>query len=211
METKTRARKGTPKIESAEVFGDKLAKLTDGTPVSAALIDLDGFKELNDRVGLATGDAALKSFFGSLRHGLPSESIVARIGGDLFACLIPGAAPEQALLALEKVRSELEKPQALGKQRLPIPFSAGIASFPHHTENPEKLLEAADEALHSAKKQGGGRVVIFVEEKMVLKSNYYARAQLGRLAALAKGLSTTEAALLREALSDLFEKYSDVT
>ena len=57
------------------------------------------------------------------------------------------------------------------------------------------------------KREGGGRVAIYLEEKMVLKSNYYSRAELDRLARLAGATERTEASLLREALNDLLGKY----
>ena len=65
---------------------------------------------------------------------------------------------------------------------------------------------AANEALARGKREGGGRVAIYVEEKMVLKSNYYSRAALDRLSKLAARTNRTEASLLREALDDLFTK-----
>jgi predicted DNA-binding protein len=60
-----------------------------------------------------------------------------------------------------------------------------------------------------AKREGGNRVAIYVEEKMVLKSNYYSRANLDRLSKLSGVTGRTEASLLRESLDDLFERYRD--
>ena len=60
-----------------------------------------------------------------------------------------------------------------------------------------------------AKREGRGRVAIYVDEKMTLKSNYYSRANLDRLSKLSGATSRTEASLLREALDDLFQKYRD--
>lgn len=64
-----------------------------------------------------------------------------------------------------------------------------------------------DEALYRAKSEGRGRVAIYVESKMTLKSNYYSKASLERLAKLSDALNRTEASLLREALDDLFVKH----
>ncbi|MER3461590.1 MAG: GGDEF domain-containing protein, partial [Armatimonadota bacterium] len=66
-----------------------------------------------------------------------------------------------------------------------------------------------DEALLRAKREGRSRVAIYVEDKMVLKSNYYPKNQLARLATLSERLGRTEAALLREALADLLDKYRE--
>lgn len=86
-------------------------------------------------------------------------------------------------------------------------MSVGIASLPQHAEDPGQLREAAAEALHRAKREGGGRCAIYVEDKMVMKSNYYPRAQLAGLSKLSERLSRTEASLLREALGDLLDKH----
>ena len=87
--------------------------------------------------------------------------------------------------------------------------SAGIAAAPPHGATGEELHRAAGEALMRAKREGRGRAAIYVDEKMTLKSNYYSRANLDRLAKLSGATSRTEASLLREALDDLFEKYRD--
>ncbi len=71
------------------------------------------------------------------------------------------------------------------------------------------LVRAADEAIHRAKRDGRGRISIHVEERMVLKSNYYSKASLGRLAKLSAAEGRTEASLLREALDDLIDRYRD--
>ena len=81
-----------------------------------------------------------------------------------------------------------------------------IAGRPAHAESSFDLQRAADEALLRAKREGRGRACIYVESKMVLKSNYYPKSQLERLAKLASAHSRTEASLLREALDDLIEK-----
>ena len=82
----------------------------------------------------------------------------------------------------------------------------GVAARPPHaTETPE-LFRCANAALARGKREGGDRVAIYVEEKMVLKSNYYSRAALDRLSKLAGQTNRTEASLLREALDDLFQK-----
>jgi len=82
----------------------------------------------------------------------------------------------------------------------------GLASYLPHVGNPYGLLRATDEALLRAKRDGKSKVAIYVEDKMVLRPNYYSKAQLSRLATLSERLGRTEAALLREAL-DLLDKY----
>ena len=83
---------------------------------------------------------------------------------------------------------------------------AVITVRPPHAEGTADLFRCANEALACGKREGGGRVAIYVEEKMVLKSNYYTRPALDRLSKLAGRLNRTEASLLREALDDLIQK-----
>lgn len=71
------------------------------------------------------------------------------------------------------------------------------------------LLRAATEALYRAKREAKSRIAIYTESKMTLKSNYYSKAGLERLAKLSAALDRTEASLLREALDDLFIKHKD--
>jgi diguanylate cyclase len=179
-------------------------------PLSVAAVDIDHFKEVNDRFGHQVGDAVLSVVAGELRGAVGDGGWVTRRGGDEFHCALPLSSPEEALLDLEKVRRRLsEKRHRVESESLTIPISVGIAGYPHHVEEPAGLPGAAEEALDRAKREGRNRVVIYVEEKMVLKSNYYPRAQLGRLSSLAEGLGRTEASLLREALQEVLERHRD--
>ena len=72
-----------------------------------------------------------------------------------------------------------------------------------------ELLRAADEALSRSKRAGRNRVGIYVEDKMVMKSNYYSRATLDRLASLSRATNRTEASLLREAADKLLSEYAE--
>jgi hypothetical protein len=91
----------------------------------------------------------------------------------------------------------------------PVSVSAGVAANPPHGTTAEELHRAAGEALMRAKRDGRDRVAMYVEEKMVLKSNYYSKANLERLAKLSSATDRTEASLLREALDDLLDKHKD--
>ena len=87
-----------------------------------------------------------------------------------------------------------------------IAATFGVAARPPHASSVTDLVACANAALMRGKREGGGRVAIYVEEKMVLKSSYYPRADLDRLARLSAATGRTEASLLREALGDLFGK-----
>ena len=190
-----------------DAFRQRLAELTDEGQLSLGLGDLEDFKAVNDKHGYATGDRLLELVSGYLQERLPDDAVLCRIGGDEFACLLPGAAPEDALLTLEGIRSDLSaRKHDLGDVKLRVGIRFGVASYPHHAEDATDLLAAAEQALVRAAKLGGDRVAIYVEDKMVMKSNYYPRAQLDRLSRLAEQAGRTEASLLREALGELLDR-----
>ncbi len=178
-------------------------------PAALVLVDCDGFAEMNEAFGRAEGDRVLKVITTHLLAGMPDGAEVCRTGGDEFACLLPGSSPESALIAIDTVRRELAVVPGEGGTATGIRISAGVAAMPHHTADGSQLMTLADQALHRAKTDGGGRVSIWVEDKMVLKSNYYDRAKLGRLAKLAQRLGRTEASLLREALDAILDQHAD--
>ncbi len=189
---------------------DFLDQLASSKALTLALIDLDRFQEVNDNYGHAVGDKVLERVIKTLESSLSENSYFTRMGGDEFAVAFPGSSAEEALIELEEIRQHLVKKHPIEEGiSLPIPICVGIASFPPHVSDPKNLVDAADEALMRAKREGRSRVAIYVEDKMVLKSNYYPKAQLTRLATLSERLGKTEASLLREALGDLLDKYRD--
>jgi len=196
----------TELLSGRTAFETAVAEVPAGAPLAVAVTDLDSFKELNDELGHEGGDRVLRSFERTLQDSLPPEAVVARTGGDEYAVAIPYSTPEQALILLEKIRMHVAEEAAQGRT---VDVSVGIAARPQHAQETGDLLRAADEALFRAKREGKGRVAIYVEDKMTLKSNYYPKASLVRLAKLADATGRTEASLLREALDDLVCKYRD--
>jgi diguanylate cyclase (GGDEF)-like protein len=166
-------------------------------PVAVATIDLDDFAAVNDNEGEKAGDAVLSRFERSLRRALPSGALIGHVRGDEFVVALPDTSAEEALLALDGAR----------RAAAPVHASIGIAARPAHGSTAEELLEAADAALVRAKQSGGGKVAIHVEERMVLKSSYYPRAALHRLAKLSRRSGRTEASLLRQALDELLDQH----
>lgn len=174
-----------------------------GGAVALALTDLDEFGRLNEEKGREAGNKVLEVWIRTLTGSLPSDAIIGRLGGDEFAIALPNATAENALIQFEEVRTHLAANPVDGWT---IGATFGIAARPPHASETDELFQRANEALARGKRDGGGRVAIWIEEKMVLKSNYYSRAALDRLAKLAGRLERTEASLLREALDDLFKK-----
>lgn len=188
-----------------------LESLAETPPLSVASIDVDGFAAINEAHGRHAGDGVLALVADVLFDSTVGHSeALARIGGDAFACAFPGVSPEWVLLHLDVARRRVgEKAHRIGDRKVKLTISGGIASWPQHVEDPKHLLDAADRALYRAKSEGRDRFAIYVEEKMVLKSNYYPRAQLAALSKLSDRLGRTEASLLREGLTDLIDRYRD--
>jgi diguanylate cyclase (GGDEF)-like protein len=189
-------------VDIDELVG-RVDRAVDGGAVAVALTDIDAFGQLNDTKGREAGDRVLEVWIETLTGSLPKDAIVGRLGGDEFGVALPNASAENALILLEEVRAHLAERPVEGWT---IGATFGIAARPPHAESTADLFRCANEALARGKREGGGRVAIYVEEKMVLKSNYYSRASLDRLSKLATRLKRTEASLLREALDDLFQK-----
>jgi diguanylate cyclase (GGDEF)-like protein len=183
--------------------------LSPDLPVAVAMIDLDSFQPVNDAHGMAVGDAILAGFERLLRSALGPHALLAHVRGDEFAVALPDTACEEALLALEAVRSEFAAREAAPGVHDRLSVSVGIAGRPAHGSTAEELLEAADTGLVRAKRAGGNRIAIHVEERMVLKSSYYPRPSLHRLTKLSRRTGRPEASLLREALDEYLARVQE--
>jgi diguanylate cyclase (GGDEF)-like protein len=193
-----------------EGFAAAFLDLSAADAVAVAVIDMDDFKTVNDTFGHAVGDQLIQASARSLAGSLPTDSIVARMGGDEFVVALPGSSAESALILLEEIRAHLATHvpvPPIPEIDRPATLTVGIAARPPHGATLDELLRAADSAMYRAKAEGGNRVAIHVDEKMVMKSNYYDRAALARLGKLSQNVGRTEASLLREALDDLFDKH----
>ncbi len=194
---------GHDKTVDIDELVERVDSRVNGGAVAIVLTDLDCFVELNERHGREAGDRVLEVWVETLTRSLPEDAIIGRLGGDEFALALPNASAENALIQLDEIRSHLADHPVDG---IDVSATFGVAARPPHATETTDLFRCAGEALARGKREGGGRVAIYVEEKMVLKSNYYSRAALDRLAKLAGRTNRTEASLLREALDDLFKK-----
>jgi diguanylate cyclase (GGDEF)-like protein/PAS domain S-box-containing protein len=138
-----------------------LAKPTDST-VALLLMDLDGFKDINDAYGHHVGDRLLQEVSIRLRDCLRPADTVARLGGDEFAVLLPVDDAAAALAAATMLRSSLDAPLTLEGVRMPLAASVGVALFPAHGDDPLTLLRRADIAMYAAKRRGAG-IVLYEE------------------------------------------------
>lgn len=128
--------------------------VADPEGASLLLIDLDHFKQINDRQGHAAGDAVLAEVARRLLATLRPQDKVFRLGGDEFAVLAHGVVGEAAAQLAERVRDALAQPCGFGSEMLPMGASVGFAGAPAHAANAHALLRAADMALLEAKREG---------------------------------------------------------
>lgn len=141
---------------------DGLRKHLDaGEPGTLLLLDLDGFKDVNDSLGHSAGDSVIRDVAMRLAAALTDAVIIARLGGDEFAALIPGDDPRLAAATAAQLVSVLSQPYSFAGERIDIGVSIGVALSPLHSTRPEELLSAADLALYRAKALGKGQYELF--------------------------------------------------
>ena len=129
-------------------------------PVSVVLLDLDGFKEINDEQGHASGDETLRGMAEILLKHSRGINVICRYGGDEFAVLLVETSKGGARLYADRIRYVLPSFHFAHGQRVTASF--GIASLPEDvTPAPDALIRAADEALYAAKRAGKNRVSVY--------------------------------------------------
>jgi diguanylate cyclase (GGDEF)-like protein/PAS domain S-box-containing protein len=125
-------------------------------------IDIDNFKSINDSAGHAAGDAVLSEVAGLLKRRFRASDIVARIGGDEFAVLLPSVRVNEARVAAEDLLASIHGSKAVfGGKPLRITASIGVAAFESDDATAGELLTGADLAMYAAKAQGRDRVVVY--------------------------------------------------
>ena len=131
--------------------------------VSLVMLDLDHFKHFNDTFGHQVGDILLKEVAGVIKSRIRGGDLACRYGGEEFSLIIAEVGAEGTGKCVESIRDSVKhlalqnRGQTLGT----VTISAGIATYPIHGDNAEKLIRAADEALYQAKKTGRDRVVVY--------------------------------------------------
>ena len=143
-----------------EALERMLANATDREPLAVLMLDLDHFKDFNDRYGHPAGDEALRAFAQLLRSSIREQDIAARYGGEEFVVALPGQTASLATEVAERIRHRIESaiiPLAPGLTGH-ITVSIGVAAAPEDGSERVMLLRAADEALYRAKLAGRNRV-----------------------------------------------------
>ena len=127
----------------------------DKTAMAVVCLDLDGFKQLNDRLGHGAGDLLLKLVANRLVGAVREEDTVARLGGDEFMLVLWNVGtPGDAATVARKVIEALAQPFDIEGNTVSITASAGVGVYPVHGEDADTLTRSADQALYAAKRAG---------------------------------------------------------
>ena len=129
--------------------------------MSFLMIDIDNFKEYNDRFGHQAGDRALELTAQCLKSALRSADVAARYGGEEFCVLLPQTSAAEALVIAERIRRRVETtpfPHGVEQQGGAVTVSIGVSAFGPRLETPESIVRGADLALYAAKSRGKNRV-----------------------------------------------------
>ncbi len=127
------------------------------TPLAVIMLDLDGFKQVNDTYGHLEGDFVLKRMAQLLREALPPSGYAIRFAGDEFVAFLEGVDAAGGVRAAEAIRERVNaEPFATAKAPagIPVRISLGVAAYPEDAAGPGELIEAADQALYRSKRTG---------------------------------------------------------
>lgn len=134
-----------------EQANEVMDHLGDGACVGIALVDLDGFKEINDSLGHASGDLLLQSIAARFERVCEGNASVSRIGGDEFACIVTATTPEQLSQLGDALAAAVAEPVELSSMSVRVGASIGLAVGPEHGATLSDLLRCADVAMYRAK------------------------------------------------------------
>jgi diguanylate cyclase (GGDEF)-like protein len=154
---------GLPNRRSLDEHLDEEIKRSkrSGKPFSVVMMDLDGFKIINDTLGHEVGDEVLRSISRSFQKALRATDFLARYGGDEMTIILPETDWPQVLIVTNKIQQELrqlffEKPNG---EKFSLSVTGGVAIYPQHARESAGLLRAADEALYRAKRHRRGEII----------------------------------------------------
>jgi len=161
-----------------------------GRPLSVIVGDIDGFRAINERYGHAAGDAALQAIAQNALKWKRRIDLVARIGGEEFAVLLPETDERGAFIVAERLRRATHR--SFVESAPGVTFSFGVASAPTHAADGVGLVRAADTATSAAKDLGGDRTVVYSDEAARMLAEMGGQAeeelQLATVIALAEAL-----------------------
>ena len=152
-------------LPNRSAWNDQIeATIKAGTAATVAILDLDGFKEVNDSLGHSAGDAVLEQVADRMRSASGPYVTIARLGGDEFVALEHSDDPDRAAALGQRIIDAVTGPYTYGRNRLDIGASVGLALHPEHGRSAEMLLGSADLALYRAKEHRRGHYTVFEPE-----------------------------------------------
>jgi diguanylate cyclase (GGDEF)-like protein/PAS domain S-box-containing protein len=137
------------------------AMMEGGRKGALLLLDIDHFKEVNDTLGHASGDALLVCLANRLRACVPGSGIICRLGGDEFAVLLPSANAEEAAAAAQRILVVVREPVESEADVIRPRATIGVALVPEHGATPSEIMKSADIALYNGKAEGRDRCAFF--------------------------------------------------
>ena len=176
-------------LRNARAFAESLVSERErlyryGRILTLVYLDLDNFKQVNDRLGHHTGDRLLREVGKTLRNNTRGADAVARLGGDEFALLMPETDEAGAALALNRVRSRLL--EAMTNENWPVTCSIGAVTFRVAPASIEEMLQAADAQMYRSKTSGKNQIHAVIYDAAAAK----AAAESGRGPAVEAGTET---------------------
>ena len=131
-----------------------------GVPLAFLLLDIDDFKVINDTYGHPQGDTVLQQIAESGRHALRRGDVFGRIGGEEFAAVFPGCAPDMAMQVAERLQRQIQQLSFNhDNQTFGITVSQGLTNLTEKDESLDSLFARADAAMYEAKRQGKNRII----------------------------------------------------
>jgi diguanylate cyclase (GGDEF)-like protein len=131
--------------------------------VTVAYVDLDNFKEVNDKLGHPAGDEVLRRIAGALSKSIRRVDVLSRLGGDEFALLLPETGKQEALTVLGRARDNVLA--TTREDPVPVTVSIGAVAYlrpPHFIDD---IVSGADRTMYQAKQQGKNQVLVLSNEK----------------------------------------------
>lgn len=146
---------------------DRKLRQVDRQPFALIMLDIDHFKQVNDRWGHQTGNEVLARLADLLQDAVRDNDVVVRYGGEEFAILLPNADAEGAGAVAERIRQTVADTvfYRSGDKELRITVSQGISVYPTEADNRSDLISNADKAMYKAKELGRNRVVLYKDIK----------------------------------------------
>lgn len=137
------------------------------TRFSLAMLDIDGFKPLNDVYGHRAGDTALRQVAALMRRQTRASDILGRYGGDEFLLILPETLPTEAAAVAEKLRAELARTSFMtpSGEQVHLSVSIGMAAYPQDGRTTDELVAVADTNLYASKRRGGNAVTAGAESR----------------------------------------------